>query len=291
MNSEYAINQYYDITMAYNKTTTNQINRYYSDSLIACLKSLNLDDLTQINYESGYKIIKYLKTNTNKNNDTINRILRLLKRVFLYHEISSPFLKFKLLSLNTNSFKRLYHDDLKLIIDYVKLMNFSKNSIVYRTMIYLLLDSGIRITELINVKISNIDFSSQPYRILIENTKTGKQRYAPFSEFSLSSIKELISIDPNRKYLFMNLLKDRQLNKNDIKLFYKRLSEKLGIEKIHSHRFRKTFASLLVENGMSIDILQKLIGHSRITTTMLYVQYKETRALKEYITYNNWGVN
>jgi integrase len=291
MTCEFAVNQYYDITMAYNKNSTNKINRYYCDSLIDCLNGLDILDLDKINYETGYRIIKYLKSSRNMNNDTINRVLRLLKRIFLYHEISSPFLKFKLLSLNTNNFKRLYHDDLKLIIDYVKVMNFSKNSLVYRTMIYLLLDSGLRITELLNIKINNIDLSSERYKILIENTKTGKQRYAPFSEFSADSIRELINIDPNRKYLFMNLLKDRQLNKNDVKLFYKRLSEKLGIERIHSHRFRKTFASILVENGMSIDVLQKLIGHSRITTTMLYVQYNETRALKEYLTYNNWHMN
>jgi integrase len=158
-------------------------------------------------------------------------------------------------------------------------------------LVYLLLDSGLRINELLNIKITNIDFNdtfTTPSNIYIEDTKTGKPRYAPFSKFSSDDLKELIALDPNREYLFYNFLKKRRLTKDDVKLFYRRLSKKTGIDHIHSHRFRKTFASLLAENGMPVDIIQKLIGHSRITTTMIYIQYDQKYALSQYNQYNSW---
>src|SRR5690606_28620996 len=127
--------------------------------------------------------------------------------------------------------------------------------------------------------------------ISVYSGKTRKHRYAPFSNFSLPFITELINVNPNRIYLFYNFIKDRQTNKNDIKLFYRRLKKNLGINRIHTHRFRKTFASILIENGLNIDDLQKIFDHSKIETTIKYVQHNEKRALNEYKKYNDWGLN
>src|SRR5690606_11196244 len=112
----------------------------------------------------------------------------------------------------------------------------------------------------------NIDFVNQS--IYLEETKTKKVRYAPFSDFSANNLKEIIALKPQREYLFYNILKDRPLNKNDVKLFYRRLKKALHIDRIHTHRFRKTFGSMLVENGLPIEHLQSIYQHSRITTTM-----------------------
>lgn len=286
------LNNYLDMTMTIYKKSTIQVHKYTVNSLLKCFKVLKINDLNQINNDTGFKIVKYLKENTIKNNASINRDLAYLKKVMHYYEINSTFYKFKNLKAEVKPFKRFYHDDLQTIIRYVQLMNSSDNSLTYKTMIYLLLDSGIRISELINIQIKNVDFTSTPYQILLENTKTGKIRYAPFSDFSKTYIKQLLNKEPiQRKYLFYNFIKDRPLIKNDVKLFYKRLSRQTGIENIHSHRFRKTFASLLIENGMPIDQLQNLFGHSRISTTMIYVQFKESKALTSYNDYNKWHLN
>jgi site-specific recombinase XerD len=55
--------------------------------------------------------------------------------------------------------------------------------------------------------------------------------------------------------------------------------------------FRKTFASLLVENGMSLYDLQLLLDHTRVSTTQLYVQTRQDRGLKSYTSHNNWKLN
>ena len=290
MSIEESIINYYDTMTIYNKKSTNTIHKYLSKCIINALNDININKLDDIAYETGYELVHFFKKSGSKNNSTINKILLYLKRIMKHYDINSTFIKFKLLPIYTNGFKRLYNQDLKAIINYVKAMNLSKNSIVYKAMVLLLLDSGMRISELLNIKISNIDLDTNNLKIYLEETKTGKQRYAPFSLFSYAYVKQLIDIDSKREYLFINILKNRRLSKNDVRLFYKRLSKNLKIDRIHSHRFRKTFASVLIENGMSIETLQSLIGHSRISTTMLYVQFKESKALKDYKMFNDWGI-
>lgn len=291
MNINEAINNFYERTMIRNKPRTNDFNKRIVDVLIECLTYLKINSLNKITYETGFQIVKYLMQNRKFSNTSINRILRYLKRVMYFNDISSTFKRFENLPPTYKTFRRFTHDELKDIITVVKNINDSSNSLSYKTLIFLLLDSGLRINELLNIKIENIDFSEtdySPMNIYIEDTKTGKPRYAPFSKFSVDEIKQLININPDRKYLFYNFLKDRPLNKDDVKLFYRRLSRKTGIKNIHSHRFRKTFASLLAENGMPVDVIQKLIGHSRITTTMIYIQYDQKYALSKYNQFNNW---
>lgn len=291
MNAIKALNDYFDKTMIRNKPRTNDFNQRIVYVLQDAFYTLNIDELETITYETGYHIVKYLMQNRKFCNTSINRILRYLKRVMYHYDIISTFKRFENLPPSYKTFRRFTHDELRDIIQFVKGLNDTINSKVYKAMVFLLLDSGLRINELLNIKIDNIDFnesSASPMNIYIEDTKTGKPRYAPFSKFSLDEIKELIELNPNREYLFYNFLKDRRMDKEDVKLFYRRLSRKTGIKNIHSHRFRKTFASLLAENGMPVDIIQKLIGHSRITTTMIYIQYDQKYALSKYNQFNNW---
>lgn len=289
MRIEKELMDYHRITSARNKVSTNEIDLIHIRNMIKCFHIHGIKSLSKVKYNTGYLIIEYLKNNTRNHNNSINKHLRLLKAAMRNYKIFTDFHDFKPLSKDTKPFMRLFHEDLKLVFDYLKNMNYTKNSKVYRTMIFLLLDSGMRIGELLAVKISNIDFEAK--RIYLETTKTGKTRYAPFSDFSYEYVKDLVDADSNRIFLFWNFLKDRQLSYHyDVKNFYKRLKSWLSMNRIHSHRFRKTFASLLSENGMPLDELQKLLDHSKITTTIIYVQHHHNRALNSYNNYNKWNI-
>lgn len=283
-----ALEEYHQMTSARLKASSIFIQSYYVKHLTECFHSLKIKKFSQINHDTGYLIISWYRNNTKCKNNSINKNLRYLKAVMGHYEVKSSFLKFKLLKSDTVPYKRLFHDDLKLIINYVDQMNYSANSIVYRAVIYLLLDSGCRISELLNIKIRNIDFDHK--RIYLEITKNGKVRYAPFSNFSCDLIKEYIAIYPQRTYLFYNILRNRELNKSDIKNFYKRLKKWCDLDRIHSHRLRKTFGSILSENGMPIESIQTLFDHSRISTTMIYVEHKKEKALEEFDKYADWKV-
>lgn len=288
MNIEKGFRQYQALKKSMYQEGTNEHHRRIIAHAITAFDSINVRKLKKLDLNKGYQMIEFLKKNTRNGNNSINKIIRYVKKVMLHYNVATSFQQLTLLKCENKPFKRFYHEDLKLIIDYVKLMNYSQNSIVYRAAVMISLDSGIRKTELLNIRIKNIDFPSN--QIYLEETKTGKLRYAPFSDFSKKIIKVLIELDPTRNYLMYNFIKKRPLSQDDLKLFYRRLKNKLGIDRIHTHRFRKTFGSLLVENGMPIESLQSLWNHSKITTTMIYLQFHESKALKSYKEFSNWNL-
>ncbi len=280
---------YYDRTLA----LKSQATQMYEKNLIRvnqkCMDYLGINKVSSIWLQTGYQMVRFYKEMMHASNNSINKYIWYLKAVLKYQNIHTSFYDFKKLPDDTKPFKRIYHEDLKLIVQYVRDMNFSKNSLVYKTMVFLLLDSGIRVTELLNVKITNVDFIRE--RILLNHTKNRKQRNAPFSQFSKQSIQDLIKTNPNREYLFWNLIHDRPLIKDDIKSFYRRLNKWLGIEsKIHSHRFRKTFASILRDNNARLEAIQHLLGHAKLSTTMNYIDQSEEMIKGEYDNHNSWGV-
>lgn len=289
MKIEKLFTNYYDRTLAIKSKATQQYEKNLIRVNKKCLEYLGVTKFSEIKLQTGYQMVKFYKEIMHASNNSINKYIWYFKSVIKYSGLRNNFSELKKLPDDTKSFKRIYHEDLKLIIQYVKKMNYSKNSLVYRTMIFLLLDSGIRITELINIKIENIDFTRE--RILLDYTKNRKQRNAPFSQFSKRYIKLLIEANPNKEYLFWNLIHDRPLTKDDIRLFYRRLNKWLQLDsKIHSHRFRKTFASILRDNNARLEAIQHLLGHAKLSTTMNYIDQSEEMISNEYQNHNIWGV-
>ncbi len=279
--------QKYLITTAPMKTKgTIDFEKNIARVLIKMIEDLKLNNPKRITYETGYKIVEYYKATKRNRNNSINRYTNYLKRVMIYYDIRTSFLDFPKLKPDTVPFKRLNNQELRAIIHYLRDLNDTKNSTVYKTLIFLLLDSGMRIAEVLNVRIADIDINRK--LIQIRSTKNHKTRYVPFSDFSKYDILEMMNKGRKRSLLFWNLLHDRELSKEDVRQFFKRLSRKLNIENIHAHRFRKTFASKLRENGARLEAIQYLLGHSRLATTMIYVEQKLDMTLEEYHNYNQW---
>lgn len=283
------LNNYYELTKGSFEASTNNYHNRMIMHLGNAFHSLDVKSIRQVNLEVGYKLINYLKDHTKNGNNSINKILNYLKKVMTHYKIITTFFELPKLPKDTRPFQRFFDDDLKLIMHYTKNLNTSKNSIVYSAFIRLLLDSGLRVSEALSIKISDIDFNNK--LISVWSNKTRKFRYAPFSDFSKPYLIKLIHQDKSREYLFYNFLRNRPMIKNDIKLFYRQLKKKLQLDRIHTHRFRKTFASKLVENGLNIDDLQKIFNHSRIETTIKYVQHDEKRSFNEYKKHVDWGLD
>ena len=150
-----------------------------------------------------------------------------------------------------------------------------------RAIIEVLYGSGLRVSELINLKLSNIYFDEN--YMLVEG-KGSKQRLVPLSEESVKQIgywrldRNRLDIKKgNEDYLFLNRL-GRRLTRAMIFTIVKNLAEVAGIKKnISPHTFRHSFATHLLENGANLSAIQQLLGHESITTTELYthidVQY------------------
>lgn len=143
-----------------------------------------------------------------------------------------------------------------------------------KTMIEMLYGSGLRVSELIGLRISNL-YADEGY-MLVEG-KGSKQRLVPVSGKALHELK-LWYIDRNglniekghEDYIFLNR-RGKQLTRAMIFTIVKQLAEAAGIRKtVSPHTLRHSFATHLLENGANLRAIQQLLGHESITTTEIY---------------------
>ena len=181
------------------------------------------------------------------------------------------------------------HDEMNKILD-IDLTNAFK----YRdkAMLELMYGSGLRVSELVNLTIYNIDFTNNV--ILIEG-KGNKERIVPMSIYSENALKNYLNerkkllkkgnLDEEKlfinnhgkgitrhgfNYILQNILKENDIDGN-----------------ITPHSLRHTFATDLLNNGADLRSIQELLGHSDITTTRIYTHVASNKLKEDYIKYND----
>lgn len=144
-----------------------------------------------------------------------------------------------------------------------------------RAMLETLYSSGLRVTELISLKISNIHFEIGFLRIL---GKGNKERLVPIGREALKyinmyreEVRVHLDIKPGHEsFLFLNR-NGKQLTRQMVFIVIKDLVAKAGLQKIVSpHTFRHSFATHLIEGGADLRAVQEMLGHESITTTEIY---------------------
>ena len=154
-----------------------------------------------------------------------------------------------------------------------------------KAIIELLYSCGLRVSELVNLKISDIFFEEEFIRVI---GKGDKQRLIPVGAPAIDAIKlylkQRLHINPITKdsdILFLSR-RGRRMNREMVFLIVKREAEKAGITKsISPHTFRHSFATHLVENGADLRVVQQMLGHESILTTEIYthvnsIKWRET---------------
>ena len=154
-----------------------------------------------------------------------------------------------------------------------------------RALLETLYSSGLRVSELINLKISAVDFNLSLIKVI---GKGNKERLIPIGKDALKYIKmykdsyrnqhELNNI--NADILFLNL-RGKPISRIAIFQIIQDLCEKTGIKKsVSPHTFRHSFATHLLENGADLRSIQEMLGHASITTTEIYT-HVESVLLKQ----------
>ena len=146
---------------------------------------------------------------------------------------------------------------------------------------------GLRVSELIDLKISNINFKES--YIMVEG-KGEKTRLVPLANTTAEIIRSYIhtvrnKTKINKKYEDTLFLNSRGTNMSRVIVFIiiKELTQKAGISKsISPHTFRHSFATHLLQNGADLRFIQEMLGHSSITTTQVYTHLK-TEELRDVI--------
>ncbi|MET6991114.1 site-specific tyrosine recombinase/integron integrase [Sediminicola arcticus] len=151
-----------------------------------------------------------------------------------------------------------------------------------RAILETLYGCGLRVSELVNLQISDLYFEEDFIKV---TGKGDKQRFVPISAIN----KKYINIYKKEKrihlkiqkghedYLFLNR-RGRQLTRAMIFTIIKQLAETIGLNKIISpHTFRHSFASHLLANGADLRAIQQMLGHESITTTEIYMHLDRTK--------------
>ncbi|WP_436515423.1 site-specific tyrosine recombinase/integron integrase [Ekhidna sp. To15] len=148
----------------------------------------------------------------------------------------------------------------------------------HRAIISLLYSAGLRIGEVINLQIKSID--SDRMKIFIKGGKGVKDRYVPLSGKQLALLRAYYREHKPKDYLFEGQNKESKYSASSANKFIKRYAIKAGIKKkVSSHIFRHSFATHLLEDGIDVRIIQKLLGHNSVKTTMLYTHVAEAKLL------------
>ncbi len=153
----------------------------------------------------------------------------------------------------------------------------------------LLYDCGLRVSELVNLKISDIDLKSKYIQCF---GKGSKERVIPFGKKAKEAINKYLAARDiiiskyglKTKRLFIKT-SGNLLTRQDVYNFVKKIGEKIH-KHISPHTLRHTFATHLLENGADLRVVQELLGHSDVATTQLYTHITKKRLKEVYFAIN-----
>jgi integrase/recombinase XerD len=144
------------------------------------------------------------------------------------------------------------------------------HSVKYKAIIATAYAAGLRISEVCSLSVSNID--SLRMRIHIRSGKGKKDRYVMLGESLLTLLRQYYqAVRPQGKYLFTGQKPHSHISTSSVSLVLRQVIRETGLlKKVTMHTLRHCFATHLMEAGTDIRILQGLLGHSSILTTMRY---------------------
>lgn len=279
------IEKYIDYLKYEKKLSKNTINSYKND--LDCFKDFFKKDLTKINLDDMHKYLDHLNKE-NKKATTVAHNITVINSFysFLINEniiatnpctnIISPKLAKKLPNyLTEEEVDKLLNIPLKTAYDY-------RN----KAMLELLYATGIRVSELINLKFVNLELQDDFIRVM---GKGSKERIIPMSNISKKYLIEYIEIyrktllkSKDSEYLFINNQGNVISRVGFFKIIKKLCLENNISKNVSPHILRHSFATHLLAHGADLRVIQELLGHSDISTTQIYAHLINDKLKKDY---------
>ena len=159
-----------------------------------------------------------------------------------------------------------------------------------RAIIEVLFSCGLRVSELVNMKLSDLYLED---RVLLVRGKGNKERLVPVSNKAIADLKRwffdrnLMKIKPGEDdYVFLNR-RGAHLTRTMILIMVKRQAEEAGIKKtISPHTFRHSFATALLKGGADLRSIQAMLGHEKIDTTLVYTHISNEQLRKAILEHH-----
>ena len=206
----------------------------------------------------------YLKSQ-NYSNTSLNSVISALK--FYYGQILKRKLFFNILRPKKEKFLPTVLTKTEII----KIINCTHN-LKHKLLLSLLYGSGLRVSEVIKLQINHLDLVT--HSLLVKDGKGNKDRHTILSSISIKLLNLYLPKLPNtQKYLFSGMHGESHLSQRSAQKIFEQALEESNIKKTAScHSLRHSFATHLLESGLDIRYIQKLLGHQNIKTTEIYTQ-------------------
>ena len=157
--------------------------------------------------------------------------------------------------------------------DEVRRMLDRTGNIKHRCILMLLYGAGFRLSEVLNVKIADVDSASM--RLLVRGSKGNKDRSVVLSETLLLELRKYFLQYQPKEYLFEGT-NGGKYSARSVQAIVKQAAKRAGISKtVTPHILRHSFATHLIESGMDIRYVQEMLGHNSIKTTQIYTHITE----------------
>lgn len=283
------IKKYLDY-LKYERNFSNNTIVGYSNHLElfeAFFKEKNITNLNNIDYTQIRNYLNYLYEK-NYNTKSICNHLSSLRSFFKYlHNENiiknNPMTLIENPKLEKKLPKYLYYEDIEKILNVPDLnTNIGIRDALILEMLYV---TGIRVSELVNIKISDIDYSNNKIKI---TGKGNKQRIVMYGKRCHELLNKYLNIrnvflKDNNDYLFLGI-KGKKINDRVIRNIINDISVKAGVNlKISPHTFRHTFATHMLNEGADLRSVQELLGHENLSTTTIYTHVTNERLRSVYL--------
>lgn len=161
----------------------------------------------------------------------------------------------------------------------IKLILNAHSNIKHKMMLSLIYSCGLRRSELLNLKSTDID--SKRNIVLLKNAKGKKDRITPLSPIILEMLREYYIVYKPKTWLFEGQVAGEQYSEKSLQSILKQALQKSGITKpVTLHWLRHSYATHLLENGTDLRYIQELLGHSSSKTTEIYT-HVSTKSIQQ----------
>ena len=272
------------------KYSLNTVNSYISDINIF-LEYLHIQKLNykDVNHEVIRSYLKYLDEKKYKNS-SINRILSSLNDYYNYltkckvtkynyfEDINRPRKEKRLPNfINYSEYMNLLATVEKEENEFLKARNL--------LLLEILFDTGLRVSEVVNIEINNINKKEQSIKVL---GKGNKERIVYYGDYAKNYLEDYLNLRRNinivdKDYLFLNKNYTR-LTRRGVEYLISDISKKALLrQKISPHTLRHSFATEMLNNGCDIRSVQELLGHKSLSTTGIYTHVTNEVVRQEYL--------
>ena len=255
--------------------------KYYKTTLVSILNYVNKDYFL-INTEDLRAFLSKYKEGKRVSKITIDNIRRIISTFFTWLENEDYIAKSpcrRIHKVRTGKvIKEVYSDE---IIELIKQSTTNKRDLV---LIELLISTGIRVGELVKLNVNDVDFENKECIVL---GKGNKQRKVYFdAKTKIHLLQYLDTRSDDNIALFVSLFRPyNRLEISGVEIMLRKIGKRIGVDKVHPHKFRRTLATKAIDKGMPIEQVQHLLGHAKIDTTLEYAMVDDSNVKMSHRKY------